>query len=98
MRKSKPRICFRVQRNGIPIRQHFLKGGVRAGIAYNSSFAEAEACIAANLNYYKWRLDEYPQWLKAEVVAWHQLSKLIDSHVKAAEAKHVEKMSKKGRK
>ena len=93
--KKKPRICFRVLRNGIPIRRHFLPGGIGVGIEYNKSFAEVDACIAAGLDYSIWRKDEYSQSLKAEVVAWHQMSGLIRSHIKSAEAKHSEKMSKK---
>ena len=96
MRKLKQRACFRVQRNGIPIRTHYLKGGVRAGITYNQSYAEAEACIAAGLDYHVWRTDGYPQSFKSEVVAWHQMNSLISSHVKSAEAKQVERVGKKG--
>jgi len=98
MHRLKPRRCFRVRRNGIPIRQHYLKGGVNAGISYNQSYAEAEACIAAGLDYHIWRDGGYTQQFKSEVVAWHQMSSLISSHVKSAEAKSSEKAGKKGRK
>ena len=91
MPKKRQRICFQVRRNGTPIRNHFLKGGVKAGITFNQSYAEADACIAAGLNYHLWRTDVYPQWLKSEVVAWHQLGSLISAHVKSAEAKQLEK-------
>lgn len=80
------RICFNVRRNGTPIRQYFLKGGVNAGISYNQSYAEADACIAAGLDYSTWRDDGYSQELKSEVVAWHQMNGLIKAHVSAAEA------------
>lgn len=99
MLRLKPRVCFRVQRNGISIRKHFLKGGVNAGITYNQSFAEAEACIAAGLDYHAWRNDFYEQDFKSEVVAWHQMKGLIEAHIKSAEAKHMEKRTgKKGKK
>lgn len=97
MLRYKRRICFQVQRNGIPIRKHYLKGGVKAGITYNQSFAEAEACVASGLDYHLWRSDAYPQWLKSEVVAWHQMSGLISAHVKSAEARAVEMAGKKGK-
>lgn len=98
MRKSKPRICFNVRRNGIPIRDHFLAGGIKAGISHNKSYAEAEACILAGLDYYQWRIDNYPLWLKSEVIAWHQMSGLIKAHVSSAEAKYLKRKDKKGKK
>ena len=97
IRRNKRRKCFGIRRNGVPIRRHHLPGGIRVGIEYNKSFAEADACIAAGLDYYEWRNDNYPQWLKSEVVAWHQMSGLIRSHVKSAEAKHSERKGKAGK-
>lgn len=98
MTRSKPlKICFQVRRNGTPIRQHFLKGGVKAGITFNQSYTEVDACIAAGLDYYLWRMDHYPVWLKAEIVVWHQMKNLINAHVKSAEAAQVERASKKGK-
>jgi len=67
MLRSKQKICFGVKRNGVPIRKHYLPGGIKAGLSYNKSYAEAEACISAGLNYHMWRSDGYTQEFKGEV-------------------------------
>jgi len=98
MLRSKQKICFGVKRNGVPIRKHYLPGGIKAGLSYNKSYAEAEACISAGLNYHMWRSDGYTQEFKGEVVAWYQMKGLIEAHVKAAEARAMKQKSKKGKK
>jgi len=64
-------------------------------VSYNKSYAEAEACITAGLDYYMWRNDDYPQDFKSEVVAWHQMKGLIKAHVSSAEAKATKSKGKK---
>ena len=93
--RNKRSKCFHVRRNGFPIRKHYLPAGINAKLTYNKSFAEADACIAAGLDYYEWRSDNYPQEFKSEVVAWHQMSLLIKAHVSSAEAKAMKKSGKK---
>ena len=97
MRKSSVKLplLFNVRRNNIPIERHFLPKGVRSGITFNKSYAEVDACIAAGLDYHKWRKNKYPPWLKAEVVVWHRNSRLIEAHSKSAESKEVDRLSKK---
>lgn len=51
--------------------------------------------MAAGLDYWKWRNDEYPPWFRAEVVAWYELSGLIRMHSEDASQKASEKRSKK---
>lgn len=87
-----------MKRNGIPIRKHYLPGGIKAGLSYNKSYAEAEACISAGLDYHTWRSGGYTQEFKGEVTAWHQMKGLIEAHAKAAEAKAVKIRGKKGKK
>lgn len=84
-----------MKRHNIPIEKHYLPKGVNSGITYNKSYSEIEACVAAGLDYYLWRTNEYPDWLKAEVVTWHRLRGLVTAHQKSAEAKEIEKRSKK---
>lgn len=79
----KQRICFRVRRNGTPIQDYHLAGGISAGITFNQSYAEADACIAAGLDYYLWRTGYYPQEFKSEVVVWHTMHSLIKTHVES---------------
>lgn len=98
MLRNRPKICFNVRRNGTPIRKHYLPGGLKAGLSYNKSYAEAEACIAAGLDYHLWRSEGYSQEFKGEVVAWYQMSGLIEAHVKAVEAKAMKSRSKSGKK
>lgn len=81
-----------MRRNGVHIRDYFLKGKINSGITFGRSFAEAEACVAANLSYDKWRLtEEYPSWFKAEVVVWYENHNLVAMHQRAAEAAAVKK-------
>lgn len=51
--------------------------------------------MAAGLDYWKWRNEEYPLWFRAEVVAWYELSGLIKMHVDEASQKAAEKKSRK---
>lgn len=87
-----------MKRHNIPIERHYLPKGINSGITFNKSFAEIEACVAAGLDYYLWRTGEYPDWLKAEVTAWHRLTGLITAHTKSAEAKEIEKRQKSKKK
>lgn len=97
MHNSKLRPRFNVRRNGIPIRQYWLRPGINVGISYGRSFVEANACMAAGLDYWKWRNDEYSSEFRAEVVAWYELNHLISSHTEAVKSKALEKQGKKGK-
>lgn len=91
MHNSKRRKCFNVRRNGVPIRKYFLKPGLKVGITYERSFLEVQACIAAGLDYHKWRTEEYSPGFRAEVVAWYEMRGLIEQHVESVKNKAMEK-------
>jgi hypothetical protein len=54
--------------------------------------------VAAGLDYSKWRDGGYERDLMDEVLAWHDLTGLINSHVEDAKAAEMKKSQKKGRK
>ena len=54
-------------------------------------FAEIDACIAAGLDWSMWEMNVYPKEIKAEVVVWNKMSKLIYLHTEDARAAKVKK-------
>jgi len=54
--------------------------------------------MAAGLDYWKWRNDEYPTWFKAEVIAWWELDGLVKMHAEEAAQDAAEKKSKRDKK
>lgn len=97
MPSSKLKLGFNVRRNGIPIRRYFLPRGVVTGISHGRSFTEAQACMGAGLDYWKWRNGDYPPWFRAEVVAWYELSSLVKRHTEVAAEKAAKAKGPKGK-
>lgn len=89
---------FGVMRNGEPIEDHVISKKVNANITYNQSYAEWEACIAANLDIERWELGTYPGWLKERAVAWHHLHNLVENNVQDAMNKAIERERKRAAK
>jgi len=72
-----------VTRNGEPIGDIELSGGINAGIHYNMSYAVWDAAIAAGATMDELKhIDEgtYPSWFLGKLIAWHIASKQIASH------------------
>ena len=93
-------IRFRVERHGVPIAEYGLSGksALNVGITHSNSFREIKACVAAGLDYEKWRYGGYERDFMDEVLAWHDLTGMIEAHVKDAEAVETAKQAKKGKK
>ena len=86
-----PMPAFRVTRAGFPIDSVAVKDPVDTGISYSMRFAEIDACVAAGLDWWMWEMNFYPNQIKAEVVMWNKLSKLIYLHTEDARAAKVKK-------
>jgi hypothetical protein len=78
---------FQVSKNGIPIRDAYLKDAINPGISYSMQYTEWEACVAAGLDLYRWEHRGYPKRFMAKVVAFHNLRNLVEAHVENAKAK-----------
>lgn len=89
-----------MERHGVPIAQYALRGNstLNVGITYANSFREIKACVAAGLDYEKWRYGGYTRELMDEVLAWHDLTMQIETHVKDAEALESKRQAKKSKK
>lgn len=93
-----PWIRFQVTRNGYPIADVHLSGGVNAGINYNMSYAIWDAAIAAGASLDELRdIDKgkYPSWFLGKIIAWHIASRLIHNHQEDAVAASIKAKSKK---
>ena len=88
-----------MQRHGVPIDRHGLSAGssLNVGITYADSFKEINACVAAKLDYSVWRSGGYSRSLMDEVLAWHDLSRLIEAHIEDAKAVEMKRQSKRGK-
>jgi hypothetical protein len=78
-----------VTRNGQPIIDYHLTGGISAGINYNISYSVWDAAIAAGATLDELKsIDEgkYPSWFLGKVIAWHMVHRLIDNHQEDAVA------------
>ncbi len=84
-------------RFGEPISQYLIKNPVDTGIQFTFAFEEFEACIAAGLDLDKWNNGLYPTELKAQVIAWHRLHNMVDTHTKAAVADKSERLAARAR-
>ncbi len=85
-------------RRGVPIKDLRLKRGVDPGISYSSSFGEMEAASAAGLDFFRWMLGDpkpYPNFFKAQVLAWYELHQLVAAHTQEAVADAEEREAKK---
>lgn len=71
-------------RSGIPIEDYPVKHGVNVNITYSPAYAELEACIAANLDPWRWERGAYSVPFKAKIIAWHQLHQLIELNAQDA--------------
>jgi hypothetical protein len=72
-----------VTRNGEPIGNIELSGGIDAGINYNMSYAVWDAAIAAGATMDELKhIDEgvYPSWFLGKLIAWHIASRQISTH------------------
>lgn len=89
-----------MERHGIPIAKYGLSGAskLNVGITYSTAYREAAACVAMGLDYEKWRYGGYTREFMDEVLAFHDMSKLIETNIKDAEAAESKKNSRKGRK
>jgi hypothetical protein len=83
-----------VTRHGIDIREYPLSSGINTGISYSMRFAEFDAAIAAGLDLERWVDNSYPPYLKAMIVAWHNLKSLIDAHQNDAQSAEIDRKSR----
>lgn len=88
-----------MQRHGVPIHQHGLSGAnsLNVGITYGDSFRELNACVAAGLDYERWRSSGYAPHIMAEILAWYDLSRVIDAHIEDAKAQEAKKQQRKAK-
>ncbi len=92
---------FQVTRNSAPIEQHNVRNKVNSNIQYATKYREFAACIAAGLDIEKWLNFGYSNDLKADVIAFWELSGEIavgqqDAKNRKEEAMH-KRAAKKGR-
>lgn len=83
-------VYFDIRRNGIPIKDHPLKpkSSVNPNISYSQLYTEWDACVAANLDPFLWfKTSKYPQYFKAQTIAWYEGHKLIKTHTTDASIK-----------
>lgn len=88
---------FQVTRAGAPIEDHAIKGSVNAGIQYSHKYSEFAACIAAGLDINIWQNLGYSLELKADLIAWWQLSGEIATHQQDAKNRKEAKLMKRRR-
>lgn len=69
-----------MRKGNTPLHELKPKHGINPGISYAPEFAEYEACVAAGLDLWRWEQNEYPIWMKAKVMAWHEGHKLVQLH------------------
>jgi len=86
-------------RNGVPIREHFLKQKVNSGITVDSlpgivsEYESREACTFCNYNYMQWlELDSIE---RAFCVAQYRIHNLIEAHVSDAADKESERRGRR---
>lgn len=82
-------------RNGTPIEDYPITGGVNTGIRYSGSYEQYDACVAHNLDPWLWETGHYPKWFMVKIMARHRLKNLIDSNQQDAVAKATKKKGKK---
>lgn len=85
---------FKVTRNGFPIDEVKISGGINAGIDYSFMYLEYDACIAGNCDPWKWWNNEYSKDFKAHIVAWHIDHRLINVHTEDAINRKMKQKSK----
>ena len=79
---------FNVQRQGIPIEQFALRNRrefADAHITFSTEFGEWQAVERAGLDLERWTSGGYPAWFMAKVVAYHELSVLVEQHSQDAQ-------------
>ena len=81
----------------MPLEEYPLKNSIDIGIQYSASYAEYDACLACNLDLWKWATDEYPHWFKVLAFAIHKTRTAIESHREDAIQIAQEKRSRKGK-
>ena len=67
---------------------------VETGIEASRAFHENEAAVAANLDLWKWRQDEYPSWFKAEVMIWYSRHRAVEIHRADAAAEYARRKAR----
>jgi hypothetical protein len=60
--------------------------GKDAGIDASIAFTEWEACHGAGLDLWQWENGLYPARFKAKVIAWYEAHRLVEVHVRDANA------------
>lgn len=65
------------------------------GIASGLSFASWEACVAANLDLWKWEQGLYPRSFVVRVQAWYRLHNLVKLHSEVEAARAAKKKARK---
>ncbi len=84
-------------RHGEPLGAYPIKNPVDPGIRFSYAFEEFEAAVAAGLDIYLWNSGFYPTELKAQVIAWHRLSQMVETHVEAARQEKSERLAQRAR-
>ncbi|MBD3251180.1 hypothetical protein GF380_01775 [Candidatus Uhrbacteria bacterium] len=84
---------FGVKRYGYPIQDVGVKGAVNTGITFdNYLYPLWDAAIDAGATLDELQsLDEYPKRFQAQLIAWHQIKKLINLHTEEARQKAADK-------
>ena len=74
-----------------------MRDVVETGIEATRFFHENEAAVAANLDLWKWRNDEYPSWFKTEIMIWYSRHKAVEMHRNDAAAEYARRKAKQRR-
>jgi hypothetical protein len=59
------------------------------------SFAEWQACTGCGLDLWAWESGVYPRWFKVRIMAFYNLTNLIELHTQDALARKSEALAKK---
>ena len=71
-----------------------VKDAVDPGITYSMGYAEWQACEGVGLDLWAWENGTYPRWFKVRIMAFYNLSKMIELQTDSEVAK---KSAPKGR-
>jgi hypothetical protein len=87
-----------VTRNGQPITDHGIRGGVNTGIGYSPYYEGLTAAIGAGatLNELeKWIDGDYSPHFMAVIIAWNRTKHLISNHTEDAVSRAAKNKSRK---
>lgn len=86
-----------MNRHGQPIHEYALSGSDRlnVGITFGDSYREISACVAAGLDYSRWIGGDYSREVMDAVLAWYDLSRLIEANIEDERSREMKKGRRK---